>query len=127
MDAHGFGYGWVWVGGMKNTTALIGLILSALVLAGFYGCAVAPVVHVFPNLGITVISADGRTVELNCPSTHNDKGETIDHFKSHIVGCWKEAFREIWVDWLFPEVLFHELCHADGQPDDVCAGIRWPS
>ena len=110
----------------KEALSWLAFFLVFVALTCAFGCRTAPAVHEFKRLGITVIVADSRDVLLNCPSTHNDRGEALGRINKKVAGCWKEAVLEIWVDWIFPGSLLHELCHADGQPDLVCDGVKWP-
>lgn len=55
--------------------------------------------------------------------TYDDKGQLIDDTRV-ILGCYGSQENTIWVDEDYPEVLYHELCHASGMPELACSKIR---
>jgi len=90
------------------------LLITALALSS---CAVAPVLHTFPNLGINVIRTSEKDINKICRRKGGltDDGRLITNSMS-FRGCWGRDDRTIYLNEYTKDVcvLLHEMCHADG-------------
>ena len=92
--------------------------------AAALGCATAPEVYRYENLGITIVKADPVMVNDVCSERIelNDQGKPITR---RIRCCYlNEPDRSIWMAWGEDDCLLHELCHADGKSPAACHEVQ---
>ena len=90
---------------------ILSLILFVVIMSG---CATQPKVWDYPTFNLRIVKASPVYIRKVCKPKFNDMGMII-RTDTKILGCWKSDRREIWIDWEYPEMLLHELCHADGS------------
>ena len=80
------------------------------------GCATAPTLHTFPNLGFNVIRLDGNDLRKVCKAKFTDSGE-IRMRDMTAKGCYSHKDNTIYIDYYYESIdlLLHELCHKDGS------------
>ena len=110
----------------KKKTNLV-LLITLMGILFLSACrAGIPAVIDYPNLGVTIIRTTHRNVAKVCGRhaiTWDDGSLILD--KGLIAGCWLKHKKEIWIRWDAPELLLHELCHAEGKSRRTCDKIHW--
>ena len=97
-------------------TKIVLIPLGLSVMLG--GCSTAPTLHTFPKLGFNIIELDGSEMHGVCRSHgggFHDNGSPKMR-TDNIRGCWVKKDATIYLDYFHSskDLIFHELCHADG-------------
>lgn len=110
-----------------------GIIIGLLAVVPFWlavwlmaGCAWTPVVHRFPESGLTVVRGDSTLVAQACGTRgHWDNGEPQNGRAP--IGCYRRDIDTIYVRNTNDgaKALTHELAHRDGIKDPSAGGYDW--